>query len=76
MYAALESSDRISRSTASDPFQYIKDTTEKPYIAERGISIYTMHRAYFESRLYDERYWTRYFDTLAADRFNRPRAQE
>ena len=32
--------------------------------------MYTMQRAYFESRLYDEQYWTRYFDMLAADRIN------
>ena len=30
-----------------------------------------MHRGYWESRFYDERYWSRYFDTLAANRFNR-----
>ena len=69
MYAALDTADRISWSTA-DPFQYVRDTTEKPYLAERGISMYTMQRAYFESRLYDEAYWKRYFDMLAADRIN------
>ena len=69
MYAALDTADRISWS-AADPFQYIRDTTEKPYLAERGISMYTMQRAYFESRLYDEQYWKRYFDMLAADRIN------
>ena len=55
---------------STDPFQYVRDTTEKPYLAERGISMYTMQRAYFESRLYDEAHWKRYFDTLAADRIN------
>ena len=30
-----------------------------------------MNRAHWESRFYDERYWARYFDTLAANRFNR-----
>ena len=29
-----------------------------------------MQRAYFESRLYDEQYWKRYFDMFAANRFN------
>lgn len=29
-----------------------------------------MHRAYFESRLFDESYWDRYFDLLAQSRFN------
>jgi hypothetical protein len=69
MYAALDTADRIARSS-TDPFQYVRNTTEKPYLAERGISMYTMQRAYFESRLYDEAHWKRYFDTLAADRIN------
>ena len=29
-----------------------------------------MQRAYFESRLYDEKYWQRYFDLLASSRIN------
>ena len=69
MYAALDTADRIAWSSG-DPFQYVRNTTEKPYLAERGISMYTMQRAYFESRLYDEAHWKRYFDTLAADRIN------
>ncbi len=69
MYAALDTADRVAWSSA-DPFQYVRNTTEKPYLAERGISMYTMQRAYFESRLYDEAHWTHYFDTLAADRIN------
>jgi hypothetical protein len=69
MYAALDTADRIAWSS-TDPFEYVRDTTEKPYLAERGVSMYTMQRAYFESRLYDEAYWKRYFDTLAADRIN------
>jgi hypothetical protein len=69
MYAALDAAERISWST-DDPFQYVLNTSEKPYLAERGVSMYTMQRAYFESRLYDERQWKRYFDMLAADRIN------
>src|ERR1039457_2075276 len=69
MYAALDTAERIAWSS-NDPFQYVRDTPEKPYLAERGISMYTMQRAYFESRLYDEAHWKRYFDTLAADRIN------
>lgn len=69
MYAALYTAERIAWSTG-DLFQYVRDTTEKPYLAERGVSMYTMQRAYFESRLYDEAHWKRYFDTLAADRIN------
>src|ERR1035438_6176570 len=69
MYAALDTADRIGWSS-TDPFQYVRNTSEKPYLAERGVSMYTMQRAYFESRLHDETYWKRYFDTLAADRIN------
>jgi hypothetical protein len=69
MYAALDTADRIGWSHG-DPFQYVRNTSEKPYLAERGVSMYTMQRAYFESRLYDETYWKRYFDTLSADRIN------
>ncbi|MCX6629026.1 MAG: hypothetical protein NTW28_15520, partial [Candidatus Solibacter sp.] len=69
MYAALDTAVRIAWSS-NDPFQYVRNTTEKPYLAERGISMYTMQRAYFESRLYDEAHWKRYFDMLAADRIN------
>lgn len=68
MYAALEAAERLS--PGSDPFREMRDVRESPYLAERGISIYTMQRAWFESRLYDERYWQRYFDMLAADRIN------
>jgi hypothetical protein len=70
MYAALDAAERISWSTAADPFQFIREASEKPFIIDRGISMYTMHRAYFETRLYDEQYWTRYFDTMAAGRLN------
>ena len=70
MYAALDTAEKISAATAANPFQFVRELSETPYIAERGISTYTMQRAYFEQRLYDERYWTRYFDMLAADRIN------
>ena len=69
MYAALDAAERISWST-NDPFEYIRETTETPYLAERGVSMYTMQRTYFESRLYDEAQWKRYFDMLARDRIN------
>src|ERR1039457_4900713 len=47
LYPALDTAERIAWSS-NDPFQYVRDTTEKPYLAERGISMYTMQRAYFE----------------------------
>ena len=71
MYAALDTADRVSWTAGTrDPFSEVRDTSESPYILERGVSIYTMQRAYFESRLYDENHWKRYFDLLARSRIN------
>ena len=70
MYAALDTAEKVAASSANNPFELVAEISETPYIAERGISTYTMQRAYFEQRLYDEKYWTRYFDMLAADRVN------
>ncbi len=71
MYAALDTADRVRWSSdARNPFEHVRETTEQPFLAERGVSMYTMHRGYFESRLYDERHWRRYFDLLAASRIN------
>lgn len=71
MYAALEAADRISwAADSSKPFSEVRDTSESPYLLERGVSMYTMQRAYFESRLYDENHWKRYFDLLARSRIN------
>jgi hypothetical protein len=71
MYAALDTAERVGWSNSgSDPFQQVRDVSEKPFLAERGVSIYTMQRAYFESRLYDEAHWRRYFDLLASSRIN------
>jgi hypothetical protein len=65
MYGELELADRIGFKL---PEAY--ETTRHPAITTRAISMYTMNRAYWESRFYDEAYWTRYFDTLAKNRFN------
>lgn len=71
MYAALDTADRVSWSeNPRDPFAHVQDTDEKPYLLERAVSIYTMQRAYFESRLYNEDYWRRYFGVLARSRIN------
>lgn len=70
MYAALEAADLITSSQGANPFALIRNTTEKPFLRERALSIYTMQRAWFESRLYDERHWQRYFDLMAASRLN------
>lgn len=71
MYAALDVAAQVRRDTSSgNPLQNVREAEEKPFLQERGVSMYTMHRAYFESRLFDERYWQKYFDLLAASRIN------
>ncbi|UCD49292.1 MAG: hypothetical protein JSW27_17385 [Phycisphaerales bacterium] len=71
MYAGLDIADRISWSEdPADPFAHVQNAREKPYVRERAVSMYTMQRTYFESRLYDESYWQKYFDMLARNRIN------
>lgn len=72
MYALLDLADRV-RWTASggNPFEFAQDVDETPFLKERGVVMFTMNRAYFESRLFDEQFWVCYFDMLAKDRFNR-----
>jgi len=72
MYAALDLADRVGwTSNGANPFQFAEDVTEAPSLKERGVVMFTMNRAYFESHLFDEQFWVRYFDMLAKDRFNR-----
>ncbi len=72
MYAALDLADRVAWTpSGGDPFQFARDAAEKPYLKERGVTIFTMNQAYFESHLLDEQFWVRYFDMFAADRINR-----
>jgi hypothetical protein len=71
MYALLDIANRIGwneRSTMS--FSEVKAITEKPDVSERAVSIYTMNRAYWETRFYNEDYWAKYLDMLAQNRFN------
>ena len=71
MYALLDVAERIGLSDLQgDLLKYVQNTNEEPYDHERAISMYTMQRAFFEQRLYDEDYWKRYFDLLAQSRFN------
>ena len=71
MYAALEVADRVTwNRDERNPFALVREAAESPYVSERAVSIYTMQRAYFEQRLYDEEYWKRYFDLLARSRIN------
>ena len=71
MYALLDASSRIGWNKNNRlPLAGLKETTEKPAVADRAISIYTMNRAYWESRLYNEDYWAKYLDMLSENRFN------
>jgi hypothetical protein len=71
MYAALDVAERVGWGTdRAAPLSEVHDTAEKPAVSERALSVYTMNRAYWEKRFYDEAYWTRYLDMLAQDRFN------
>jgi hypothetical protein len=71
MYALLEAADRIGwREGSEDLFHHVKSISESPEVADRSLSIYTMHRKSWEDRLYDENYWEKYFDRLAQSRIN------
>lgn len=71
MYALLDIAKRVSWATnKQSPLSEVKEITEQPAVTERALSIYTMNRTYWESRLYDEKYWAGYFDMLAESRFN------
>ena len=71
MYGLLDVASRIGWSSRrKSPMSEVKEITEQPDVSERAISIYTMNRAYWESRFYDEDYWARYLDVLAQNRFN------
>lgn len=72
MYAALDLADRVGwTASGGNPFQFVRDVYESPALKERGVVMFTMNRAYFESRLFDEQFWARYFDMFAKNRFNR-----
>lgn len=71
MYALLDVADRIGWSRDSKtPLIEVKEITEKPELSTRAISMYTMNRAYWESKFYNEDYWKRYLDMLSQNRFN------
>ena len=70
MYGLLDVAHRISWSDGRTPMKFVKDVTSEPYVKERGIAMYTMHRRYWESRFYDEKFWEGYFDMMAKDRLN------
>ena len=71
MYGLLEVANRIGWSASwKSPMSEVKEMTDKPDVKERAISIYTMNRAYWESRLYNKSYCEKYLDMLAQSRFN------
>jgi hypothetical protein len=71
MYGLLDVASRIGWSTGSNAiFNRVKETTEHADVKERAVVIYTMNRAYWESRFYDEAYWAKYLDMMAEDRLN------
>jgi hypothetical protein len=71
MFALLDVADRVGWAVnPNNPLSEVRDAAEKPYVPERGVSIYTMQKADFERRFFNEDYWARYFDMLARDRFN------
>jgi len=71
MYAELDIADRIGWSSDRNaPLSELRAASEKPDAPQRALSIYTMNRAYWESRFYDQEYWARYLDLLAQNRFN------
>ena len=71
MYALLDVAIQIGWSSDKEyPMNEVIEITEKPDVNERAISLYTMNRAYWESRFYDTEYWKKYLDLLAENRFN------
>ena len=71
MYGLLEIADRIGWSTdQQNPMGEVIEMNAGPDASIRAISMYTMNRAYWESRFYNEAYWERYLDVLAQNRFN------
>ena len=71
MYALLDVADRVGwAADPHHPLSEVRDASEKPYVPERGVSIFTMQKADFEQRFFNEAYWASYFDMLARDRFN------
>ncbi len=71
MYALLDVAGRIGwAENPAKPLSEIRNIEESPEVAERGLSMYTMNKARFESFFYDEAYWASYLDMLAKNRFN------
>ena len=70
MYALLEAALKTEWGSNREPFAFINEIVEKPEIGNRAVSLYTMHRAVWERKFYDRKYWEKYFDMLSQNRFN------
>jgi hypothetical protein len=71
MYALLDIAHKIQFNPSEMTLEeMVTEITETPEVKDRSISIYTMQRAWFEERLFNEHYWEKYFDLLAESRFN------
>ena len=70
MYALQETARQLRWAPREKLIAGIGNTKEKPAIRDRAMSIYTMNRLYWESRFYDEKYWIKYLDMMAENRFN------
>ncbi len=70
MYGLFDIAERVKKSSDENPLSELVPITESPEVVTRAISIYTMNRAYWESKFYNEDYWMRYMDMLAKNRFN------
>ncbi len=71
MYALLDIASRITWADDPDfPLSEVHAILEAPAVAERSLSIYTMHKSDFERRFFNAAYWTQYLDMLAENRFN------
>ncbi len=72
MYAELDVADRVgwAKDPGARPFSEVREISETPASPHRAVTIYTMQRAYFESRFYDDNYWEKYFNLMARDRLN------
>lgn len=71
MYALLEVATRIGwAANPAMPLSEVRDTVESPSVKDRGVILFTMQKHQYEDRLHDERYWVKYLDMLADDRFN------
>ncbi|HEX5483980.1 MAG TPA: hypothetical protein VFZ08_15265, partial [Terriglobia bacterium] len=70
MYAALDAAEEIRLAAdGSDLAGSVIETSEKPFIKERGLSKVVMNQSEFERYFYSPDYWTEYLNLLARSRF-------